>query len=148
MFENITRKCTNHKRINQMSLCALVLSCSCALCWADIIVLKEGQTITGEILAEKQTKLYVDIGITVLTIPKEKILEYKYTGTLEVEDVNDINVSQLKAGRLKFAIGPVGQLYKIANLKKTTIERCVEAVSEAVVKVSSPAGTGSGFFYQ
>lgn len=146
MFENITRKCTNHNRINQTCLCALVLSCSCAFCWADIIVLKEGQTITGEILAEKQTQLYVDIGITVLTIPKEKILEYKYTGTLEVEDVNDINVSQVKAGRLQFAIGPVGQLYKIANLKKTTIEKCVNAVSEAVVKVSSPMGTGSGFF--
>ena len=146
MFENITRKCTNQKRINQMSLCALVLLSSCALCWADIIILKEGQTITGDILAEKKTQLYVDIGITVLTIPKEKILEYKYTGTLDVEDVNDINVSQVKAGKLKFAIGPVGQLYKIANLKKTTIERCVNAVSEAVVKVSSPMGTGSGFF--
>ena len=146
MFENITHKCTNHNRINQTCLCALVLLCSCALCWADRIVLKGGQTITGEILAEKQTQLYVDIGITVLTIPKEKILEYKYTGSLEIEDVNDINVSQVKAGKLKFAIRPGGQLYKIANLNKTTIEKCVNAVSEAVVKVSSPAGAGSGFF--
>jgi serine protease Do len=31
-------------------------------------------------------------------------------------------------------------------LKKTTIEKCVEAFSEAVVKVLSPAGVGSGFF--
>ncbi|HUU16858.1 MAG TPA: trypsin-like peptidase domain-containing protein [Sedimentisphaerales bacterium] len=146
MFENITRKYTNHKRINHTCLCALVLFCSCALCWADRIVLKGGQTITGDILAEKQTQLYVDIGITVLTIPKEKILEYKYTGALDVEDVNDITVSQVEAGKLQFATGPGGQLYKTADLKKTTIEKCVNAVSEAVVKVSSPAGMGSGFF--
>jgi serine protease Do len=38
------------------------------------------------------------------------------------------------------------RLYHTANLKKTTIEKCVEAFSEAVVKVSSPAGVGSGFF--
>jgi len=121
-----------------------VLLCFCAPCWADRIVLKGGQTITGDILAEKQTLLYVDIGITVLTIPKEKILEYEYTGTLEAEnvDVNDTSDSEVEAG----AIGQDGQLYKTANLKKTTIERCMAAVSEAVVKVSSPMGTGSGFF--
>ena len=144
MFENITCKCTNHKRINHTRLCALVLLCFCAHCWADRIVLKEGQIITGDILAEKQTQLYVDIGITVLTIPKEKILEYEYTDALEAEnvDVGDISDSEVEAG----AIGPGGQLYKTANLKKTTIERCMAAVSEAVVKVSSPLGTGSGFF--
>ncbi len=144
MFENITCKCTNHKRINHTRLCALVLLCSCALCWADRIVLKEGQIITGDILAEKQTQLYVDIGIMVLTIPKEKILEYEYTGDLEAEnvDVGDISDSEVEAG----AIGPGGQLYKTTNLKKTTIERCMATVSEAVVKVSSPLGTGSGFF--
>jgi len=121
-----------------------VLLCSCALCWADRIVLKEGQIITGDILAEKQTQLYVDIGIMVLTIPKEKILEYEYTGDLEAEnvDVGDISDSEVEAG----AIGPGGQLYKTTNLKKTTIERCMATVSEAVVKVSSPLGTGSGFF--
>ena len=144
MFKNITCKCTNHKPINHTCLCALVLFCSCALCWADRIVLKEGQIITGDILAEKQTQLYVDIGITVLTIPKEKILEYEYTGALEAEnvDVGDISDSEVEAG----AIGPGGQLYKTANLKKTTIERCMATVSEAVVKISSPMGTGSGFF--
>ena len=41
---------------------------------------------------------------------------------------------------------PAGQLYHTAELRKTTIERCVDAYSEAVVKVSSPAGMGSGFF--
>ena len=115
------------------------------ICLADRIVLKEGQRLTGDILAEKETVIYVDIGVTVITIPKEKILEYEYTKTLEVQDVdaNSPDANDLEAGKSE---QPADQLYRTADLKKTTIEKCVKAVSEAVVKVSSPAGMGSGFF--
>ncbi|GAG38357.1 unnamed protein product, partial [marine sediment metagenome] len=51
----------------------------CGLCAGDTIVLKEGQTLTGDILAEKSDELIVDIGVSVLTIKKEKILQYEYT---------------------------------------------------------------------
>ncbi|HUT45429.1 MAG TPA: trypsin-like peptidase domain-containing protein [Sedimentisphaerales bacterium] len=139
MFTNTTNKFTSHKYF-----CVLVLLCCCALCFADRIVLKEGQIVTGKIILEKQTQLYVDIGITVLTIPKDKILEYKYGETTEAEDAdaNDMDTGA--------ALQPVDnapdRLYKTANLKKTTIEKCVDTVSEAVVKISSPGGSGSGFF--
>ena len=139
MLTKTTTKSTSHKY-----LCALVLLCCWASCFADKIVLKEGQVITGKILVEKQTQLFVDIGITVLTIPKDKILEYKYGDTVEVQnaDANDTG--------FKDALEPVNnapdQLYKTANLKKTTIEKSVDTVSEAVVKISCPGGTGSGFF--
>lgn len=112
--------------------------------FADKIVLKEGQIITGKILVEKQTQLYVDIGIMVLTIPKDKILEYQYGETPEAEDAdaNDVETES--------AVQPVDntpdRLYKTTDLKKTTIEKAVDKVSEAVVKISSPGGTGSGFF--
>ena len=119
----------------------------CGFCLADTIVLKEGQSLTGDILADKDTLLYVDIGVTVLSIPKEDILEYEYTKTPEREeaDANGLDVKGLdvKVSELQ---QPTGQLYKTASLRKTSIEKCVEVVSEAVVKVSSPAGMGSGFF--
>ena len=143
MFKNKIDKFTGHRRISHKYLCALVLLCSYGLCCADRIVLKEGQILTGDILAEKKTQLYVDIGITVLTIPKEKILEYQYTKSIEAEDVDVNDVNDLEAGKLQ---QPAGQLYRTANLKKTTMEKSVDAVSEAVVKISSPGGSGSGFF--
>ncbi|MGD8499626.1 MAG: trypsin-like peptidase domain-containing protein [Phycisphaerales bacterium] len=143
MFKSIKNRCTSREHTSHTYLCVLVLLCSCGLCHADRIVLKEGQTITGDILVEKQTQLYVDIGITVLTIPKEKILKYEYAEATETGDIDVNDVNDLEAGKLQ---RPAGQLYKTANLKKTTIEKCVDAVSEAVVKISSPAGTGSGFF--
>jgi serine protease Do len=139
MLTNAANKSKSYK-----FFCALVLLCCCALCFADRIVLKEGQVITGKILVEKQTQFYVDIGITVLTIPKDKILEYEYGDTTDTEesDANDLDAT--------VASKPVDKapdrLYKTANLKKTTIEKCVGTVSEAVVKISNPGGSGSGFF--
>ncbi len=139
MLRTITNKRTSH-----MCLCILVLLYSFAICRADRIVLKEGQIITGKIILEKQTQLYIDIGITVLTIPKDKILEYKYGEATEAEDADANDVDS------EAALQPVDnapdRLYKTANLKKTTIEKSVDTVSEAVVKVSSPGGSGSGFF--
>jgi serine protease Do len=124
---------------------SLVVSFACGLCSADRVVLREGHRLTGDILAEKETHIYLDVGITVLTIPKDRILEYEYTKTLEpgYVDVNTPDANGLEIGKSDQS---PGQLYRTADLKKTNIERCVKAVSEAVVKVSSPVGMGSGFF--
>jgi serine protease Do len=135
MLRNISHKC----------LCALVLSFTCAFSWADTVVLKEGQRLTGNILAEKENQLVIDVGAAVLTIPKEKILEYQYSNTIEAED-RDVNSLNVDANEPQPQHDVSSRLYHTANLKKTTIEKCVEAFSEAVVKVSSPAGIGSGFF--
>ncbi|MHC4497751.1 MAG: S1C family serine protease [Planctomycetota bacterium] len=111
----------------------------------DVIVLRGGQRLTGDILVEREGLLIMDIGVDVLSIPREKVLEYKYARevlepTLEGVDAN------AAAGEANELQRPAGQLYRTADVKKTTIEKCVEAFSEAVVKVSSPAGMGSGFF--
>ncbi len=107
---------------------ALFFSFQFSEVFADRIVLKEGQTITGDILVEKQTQLYIDIGITVLVVPKEKILEYEYTKEFEIEDVGsyDINDSAAKTDKTPaFALDTEqdGRLYKTANLRKTIIGR-------------------------
>jgi serine protease Do len=137
-----------HKCVGCICFFLFIVLCVCVLCRADRIVLKEGQTITGEIILEKPTKLYIDIGVTVLTISKDKILKYEYTDANEPEnaDVNDVNAPAAEIGTQKPIKGSSDRLYKTADLKKTTIEKCVDAVSEAVVKVSSPGGSGSGFF--
>ncbi|MBN2139141.1 MAG: trypsin-like peptidase domain-containing protein [Sedimentisphaerales bacterium] len=113
--------------------------------YADTVVLREGQTITGRILLEKDTQLYLDIGITVLAVPKDKILKYEYDAAREdtLADVNDPNQSVETQPEIRFASD---RLYRTADLEKTTIAKAADAVSAAVVKVTSPAGTGSGFF--
>jgi len=77
------------------------------------------------------------VGIEVLVIPKDKILEYEYTNTYLLEEPNKTDVNDWQSAE---------QLYTVTSRQKTTIEKCVEMVAEAVVKVSTPAGLGSGFF--
>ena len=118
----------------------LLLCLICSFYAADTVVLKQGQRLTGDILAEKEKHIYLDIGIDILSIPKDDILEYEYAGRESAEEQGGQTASLLSTSTL------TSQLYTIANLEKTTIEKCVEAVSEAVVKVTSPSGIGSGFF--
>ena len=129
----------------------LLASLVCSLCPApdalgDTIVLKQGQSLIGDILVEKENLLVVDIGVDVLTISKEKILEYEYAEAPELEEV-DANDLDVEADKPQSRHAGSDQLYYTADLEKTTIEKCVDAFSEAVVKVSSPAGVGSGFFF-
>jgi len=144
----------NYKiRVFVLAVCVLLSG----LCSADTVVLKQGQTITGDILAEKESQLIVDIGITVLTIPRDKVLEYKYTKQSPgvdrkfqpfKQESNSVMAGSVteRSTRNESVFTQANQLYRTAELKKTTIEKCVEAISEAVVMVSSPAGMGSGFF--
>ncbi len=120
----------------------LAVACLCSPCVADTITLKEGQTLTGDIVVQKDNFLYFDIGLEVLKIPEDKILEYQYSSAGPV----DSNQPELPLGQPPSVPGQTDKLYKTANLKKTTIEKCVERFSEAVVKVSTPGGLGSGFF--
>ena len=110
----------------------LFLLCPLPL-YADKVVLKQGQILTGDILSERPTQIILDIGVEVLIIPKDKILEYEYTPLYSIE--SEPNKQNGK-----------GQIYTLTNRQKMSIEKCVELVSEAVVKVSTPAGLGSGFF--
>ncbi len=148
-----THRCKSTRMLAPLALLIYALFCSFCICdvFADRIVLKQGQTLTGDILAEKQTQLYLDIGLTVLTIPKKDILEYEYTETsyaerLDVDEINDSGPEPAQLPAFVPVASPPAQLYRTANLEQTTIEKCVDAVSEAVVKVSSPTGSGSGFF--
>jgi len=125
-----------------LGIVAVVFLSLSALSVGDTIILREGQKITGDILAEKQSRLYVDIGITVLSIEKDDILDYEYADTSAGagSDANQMQSEDVTS------TGADGLLYRTANREKTTIEACVEQFGEAVVKVSSPAGIGSGFF--
>lgn len=105
---------------------------------ADVVTLKQGQTLTGSILADKDNLLILDIGYTALSIPKEDIAQYQYSADAD-ESAADSNESSNPAVSTQ-------QLYRTADLKDMSIEKSVEMVAEAVVKVSTPGGLGSGFF--
>ncbi len=114
---------------------------------ADVVVLKGGQKLVGDIVAERHEQIYVDVGVTVIAVPKEDVLEYHYD---KVEEANDLAVKPQEgtreSGNQENEDSNRSRLYYTGKFQKRTIEQCVAEVGEAVVKVSSPAGMGSGFF--
>ena len=113
-----------------------------SVCTADTIILQDGSSVTGKVLADKETQLVVDIGVTVLVIPKDKIVERKTT-----EEPNSPAAAPApEANQPLIQDTTTTTLYHTGTCKKTSIEDCVARFSEAVVMVSTPAGLGSGFF--
>ena len=110
---------------------------------ADVVVLKGGQKLVGDIVAERHEQIYVDVGVTVIAVPKEDVLEYHYD---KAGDMNALSIEQAAEANEIKAEPVTGRLYHTGKFQKRTIEQCVAEVGEAVVKVSSPAGMGSGFF--
>ncbi len=66
---------------------------------ADVVVLKGGQKLVGDIVAERHEQIYVDVGVTVIAVPKEDVLEYHYD---KAGEANDLAVN---AGRTGSGIG-------------------------------------------
>lgn len=92
------------------------------------IKLKSGATLQGDILTERADRVVVDIGFTVLTVPKD-----------EIDSVHAENAPEA-------APEDSGDLYRVAaNQPSLTVNQNVDRVSEAVVQVRTPTGLGSGF---
>lgn len=106
---------------------------------AETIQLKDKASITGKILAEKRDQVIVDLGYTVLSIPRSAIAE------ILKENAAPAPKNEPK---IKPATATSGEFFQPS--KSDTRERPVRELAiengEAVVQVRTPAGLGSGFF--
>ena len=112
---------------------AALLGCGAQFAGADTIQLKDA-AVTGKILAEKADSLVVDVGYTVLQIPRNAV-----TG-----------VTKSAATTVSAAPAPAaaGQFYAATTKTSATreISSLVKQIGEAVVQVKTAGGLGSGFF--
>jgi len=117
---------------NHLAVAAL-LGCGAQFACADTIQLKDAAAVTGKVLAEKTDSLIVDVGYTVLQIPRGAV-----TGVT-------------KSGAATAAAAPIpaaGQFYA-ADAKPAVardVSSLVKQIGEAVVQVKTAGGLGSGFF--
>jgi len=109
--------------------------------FADTIQLKDKAAITGTILARKHDQVFVDVGYTVLVVPRnqiEKIIE------------GDGPVRADKKTRPPAAAGQPADksgLFQSATaaLPERSVRELVGQLGAAVVQVRTPSGLGSGF---
>jgi serine protease Do len=122
------------KHLVLMSILFILISGAFPL-QAEEILLSSGGRINAPVLAEREGAVVVDLGFTALSIPREKILS--------MTSPADPNALVFDA-----SLSPVtenGLYFESASLTPMSLQQCYKSVAPAVVKVSTPAGLGSGF---
>ena len=112
--------------------------CAANFASADTIQLKDKDAVTGKILAEKPDSVVVDIGYTVLVVPRSDVEKISKAG--EVLPTTTSAISPLLN---------VTPLFYTANALASPardVSDLVKQIGEAVVQVRTPEGLGSGFF--
>jgi serine protease Do len=116
---------------------ALIL-CVANLASADTIRLKDRDAVTGKILAEKPDSIVVDVGYTVLVVPRSDILGISKTGAAPAQATSAISP----------LLNVIPQFYYSGSRAAADrdVSSLVKQIGEAVVQVRTPEGLGSGFF--
>jgi serine protease Do len=118
---------------------------------ADTLQLKEHGSVSGTILSEKPDQVAIDIGYTVLVVPRNQILKVSHTDTPDpsakkVRNQKIVAEPEPKKESLPLDRAGVG-FYSVASraLPLRTVRELVNQLGEAVVQVRTPGGLGSGF---
>jgi serine protease Do len=129
-----------------VSLTALALCVNARAVQADMLQLKDNAAVVGKILIEKHDQVVIDIGYTVLVIPRsdiEKITRAdsslaaaRTAATPKIAAADSKPATELKAGFYS-ANGRV--------MPERSVRDLVNQIGEAVVQVRTPSGLGSGF---
>ncbi len=140
--------------------------CGIGLLGADVIELKGAASVTGTVVVEKPDHVFVDIGYTVLAVPRNEIvniikseqLRQAPTATAGKQRAQKQSVKSAQSrSTTTFAIGTgtnaldrtTNDFYRTATVRARTersVRELVNQLGEAVVQVRTPGGQGSGFF--
>lgn len=100
----------------------------------ETITLKDGQKVVGEVVADRATAVYVDLGYDLLRIPKDQIRK-RSKGLEAGSGAPAAKVPEIESSRF----------YSTGNLKQTAVKDLVGRFGEAVISIETPSGKGSGF---
>jgi serine protease Do len=132
---------------------AMLLACALGA-RADTIQLKDQAAITGTVLAEKPESVAVDVGYTVLVIPRKDIVQIT-----KAKEAASKPTAATTAPAAAPAVTPsapaeskadptaADSIYRNApkNAPTRSVRELVAQIGEGVVQVRTPGGLGSGF---
>lgn len=99
------------------------------------VILRTGSEVRGEVLKEREDSVLLDLGYTVLTLPKSEIVEMKKEEAGQAGEAVD-------EGKL---VRQEDLISHEAGRKELSVEENVKRVAEAVVQIQTASGLGSGF---
>ena len=121
---------------------------------SETVQLKDKASVTGRILAEKRDVVIVDLGYTVLSIPRSAIANVLKDGEGETTTVTKADTKSKGKAPAATAVAPTASEAREPNLYRTikastpdkSVREQVAQLGQAVVQVRTPGGLGSGFF--
>jgi serine protease Do len=119
-----------------------LLACGLQSAPADVIQLKDQAAVTGKILAEKPDAVVMDVGYTVLVVPRTVIANISRAGAATAAP------APAAASNPIVSLSPLPQFYYSDNrpVVARDVQVLVKQIGEAVVQIRTPSGLGSGFF--
>lgn len=127
-----------------VSMSALAFCVGAKAVTADVVQLKDNAQISGKILAEKHDQVAIDIGYTVLVIPRNQIEKILKGDAVPKPTKSPAKTTAPVENRPEMERAG----FYSANGKATpekTVRELVNQLGEAVVQVRTPSGLGSGF---
>lgn len=123
----------------------VLLAALAGVAMADEVQLRDKSAIIGRIVAEKPDQVFVDVGYTVIGVPRSQIVkivrpEEKSKGTKKTGETT-----------AKSAPVPATESKGLFTVNATppperTVRELIAQLGQAVVQVRTPSGLGSGFF--
>jgi len=128
-----------------------VLVCGVHGALADTLHLKDQAAITGKILSEKHDSVAVDVGYTVLVVPRDSITKISRgdeTKSAIKTSTGRKTAAKTAADEAKSAVESKSDFYRVPSKPspERNVRDLVNDLGEAVVQVRTPGGLGSGFF--
>ena len=126
--------------LNKYPVLAAILAASATVAPADVVQLKDQASVSGKILTEKTDSVVVDVGYTVLVIPRASI-----ANIIKNEGNGAIPMAAAPASP---AMPGNSSLFYNSETRGNTpqdVSSLVKLIGEAVVQVRNPGGLGSGF---
>jgi serine protease Do len=114
-----------------------LILCAANIAVADTIQLKDSAAVTGKILAEKPDSVVVDVGYTVLVVPRTSI-----------SGITKSSAAVSTGTATSALLDSTPQFYTAgaASSAARDVQDLVKQLGQAVVQVRTPEGLGSGFF--
>ncbi len=134
-----------HLRALGLACCGFLATAS-----ADEVQLRDKSAVTGRILAEKPDQIFVDIGYTVINVPRAQITKIVHSDekSPSTKTAKQAATAAVKAvtpappatdNKAFFTINPTPP-------PERTVRELMTQLGQAVVQVRTPGGLGSGFF--
>jgi serine protease Do len=118
------------------ALAGAVCGARAGVACADVIELKDGHQVVGEVLAEKANALFVDLGFDVLRIPRDQIVR---------RGQRTERIAQGPPAASADRDYEDSTFFDSTLLKSKPVKELVEQYGEAVISIETPSALGSGF---